>query len=680
MAAQILSDLVARLLDANGNPVSGGSVTFYLTGTTTKQTVYANSALTVALTNPLSTNSAGLFVNASNQPTAIYLDPQYVYRAVYNDATGTTIRDVDPVNPDTLNAQVAAAEAAQTAAEAAQAASEAARDDAQDILDSVTTAGDTQSQRLTDEATNHIVEIASAASSQYYAASADGVSNGVASISGLVAGSGGTNGQFDLAFSGGGGSGAAGRFVVSGGAVTTVTLTAAGHGYTSAPTISFAASAGLTGASASAVIAGNTNDGEYYLVQGADADTAFELWQNVSGSATYRRDFPSKSYLDNQVITGSDSALCGYEWAVIDSQYRIIEGQQINGPYVIWAPMRIVNLSVDDFSSGTITTNEIITPLDTIGGTSDPELSGYLEAQVDKNYRVIAGRTAALREVHPRSFYWPSSDDSASWRVTCTDGNVRKISGATGAVTALTSANADRYPRVLPDESGVIFQRDQGMGVWADYYVPIGGGTAQPVDSLPQIAGWGDSMTQNVGYTPWLDRLTTALNRITFNGGIAGETSTQIKNRMVVDTIHNNWLTIIEAGRNDILTSGQATVTANIAAMVAHLQAVNKRYLVVSIFNTSGEPSGSAAYNTITACNAALAATYGSSYLDVRGWMIANGLAAAGLTATTQDNTDIANDVVPTSLRITSDTLHHNDYGTTAFAACVQNAIQTRGW
>lgn len=539
-------------------------------------------------------------------------------------------------------------------------------------------AGDAQSARLDSETLDHIGEIATATAAEYYAASADGVSNGVASIVALVGGAGGTNGTFDLAFTGGGGgTGAAGRFVVAGGAVTSVILTASGHGYTAAPVPDFSASAGLAGASATAVIAPNTNAGEYFLVQGADANSACELWQNVAGVATYRRTFPSKAYFDAQIITGSDSALSGYDWAVLDNQNRIVEGQLINGPYVVYAPTRYVSLKADTLTVTALGANQINLPLDQITGTSDPALSGFLEAEIDKNSRVISGRTTALKEMRPRSYYWPSSDDSVNWRVTCTDGNVRKINRATGAVTVLTNVNADRYPRVLPDESGVIFQRDQGMGVWVDYYVPIGGGTAQPQDSLPMFAGWGDSIMQNVGYTPWLDRLTLATGRLSFNGGIAGETSTQIKNRMVADTIHANWLAIIEAGRNDILTAGQATVMANIAAMVAHLQAVNKRFLVLSIFNSSGEPIGNGNYNTIMACNAALAATYGGNYLDVRSWLIANGLAAAGLDPSL-DAADRANDVIPTSLR--ADTLHPNNYGTTAIAACVQDAIATKGW
>jgi hypothetical protein len=97
--AQLLPDVVFRLLDSSANPISGGTATFYLSGTSTPTPVYSNATLATALPNPISTNSAGLFVNGSNAVTAIYTDDSIEYRAVFKDATGTTIRDIDPVFP-----------------------------------------------------------------------------------------------------------------------------------------------------------------------------------------------------------------------------------------------------------------------------------------------------------------------------------------------------------------------------------------------------------------------------------------------------------------------------------------------------------------------------------------------------------------------------------------------------
>lgn len=77
---------------------------------------------------------------------------------------------------------------------------------------------------------------------------------GVDGYTDLVGGSGGTDGTFDLAFTGGDGDGAEGTFTVTAGAVTDITITSGGI-YTVAPSPDFSASAGLTGASATLTLA-----------------------------------------------------------------------------------------------------------------------------------------------------------------------------------------------------------------------------------------------------------------------------------------------------------------------------------------------------------------------------------------------------------------------------------------
>ncbi|WP_189644378.1 SGNH/GDSL hydrolase family protein [Mesorhizobium sp. M9A.F.Ca.ET.002.03.1.2] len=89
---------------------------------------------------------------------------------------------------------------------------------------------------------------------------------GVVGSGAITAGSGGTNGTFDLAFTGGAGSGAAGRFVVAGGALTQILITAPGS-YTVAPSFSFAASAGLAEAAAAVVLGRNVDVGEYFWTE-----------------------------------------------------------------------------------------------------------------------------------------------------------------------------------------------------------------------------------------------------------------------------------------------------------------------------------------------------------------------------------------------------------------------------
>jgi hypothetical protein len=125
-----------------------------------------------------------------------------------------------------------------------------------------------------------------------------GRSKGVLQLTTLVGGSGGTNGTFALAFSGGAGTSAGGYFIVSGGAVTTAVITHEGYNYTSAPTVSFAASAGLTGASAVAVIDYVVNDGEAFKVQGTGDVAAYEYRRTNSTTSVLIATYPSSSYID----------------------------------------------------------------------------------------------------------------------------------------------------------------------------------------------------------------------------------------------------------------------------------------------------------------------------------------------------------------------------------------------
>ena len=45
--------------DANGDPLSAGTITFYDTNTTTLKAVYSNAALTTSITNPYTLDAGG---------------------------------------------------------------------------------------------------------------------------------------------------------------------------------------------------------------------------------------------------------------------------------------------------------------------------------------------------------------------------------------------------------------------------------------------------------------------------------------------------------------------------------------------------------------------------------------------------------------------------------------------
>lgn len=164
---------------------------------------------------------------------------------------------------------------------------------------------------------------------------AEGLTNGVVNTANLVGGAGGTDGTFAIGFSGGGGSGAAGTFVVSGGAITQITITKPGRNYTSAPAMSFTASAGLSGASASAVIGQLAPDGAYYLVKGA-GDAYATLYRNVGGVATDQGlVIPSLSYVDG-ILAEADALLDAGVADVVAARQEVLNVALIGRPSQGW--------------------------------------------------------------------------------------------------------------------------------------------------------------------------------------------------------------------------------------------------------------------------------------------------------------------------------------------------------
>lgn len=167
---------------------------------------------------------------------------------------------------------------------------------------------------------------------------------------------------------------------------------------------------------------------------------------------------------------------------------------------------------------------------------------------------------------------------------------------------------------------------------------------------------WGDSFFGGAGgATKIPDQMVVASKFNIVNKGVGGETSTQIKDRLVADVANYSKSVIIWAGRNNF--NSPATVKADIATMVSTIG--HTRYLVVSIFNgdSASEWIGGADYNTIKQLNADLKAIYGSKYVEARDYIVSLHNNSA------QDLIDFSHDVSPVSLRNTGDPLHLNSTG-----------------
>lgn len=98
MASEIFTGL-PRATDADGDVLSGATWSFYASGTSTPQSVYANASLATSLGAVVTADSGGQFV-------PIYFNSALSYRGVLKTAGGSTLRDIDPIN-DSLAANLA---------------------------------------------------------------------------------------------------------------------------------------------------------------------------------------------------------------------------------------------------------------------------------------------------------------------------------------------------------------------------------------------------------------------------------------------------------------------------------------------------------------------------------------------------------------------------------------------
>lgn len=136
----------------------------------------------------------------------------------------------------------------------------------------------------------------------------------------------------------------------------------------------------------------------------------------------------------------------------------------------------------------------------------------------------------------------------------------------------------------------------------------------------------------------------------------------------------------IWSGRNDVTVSTPiVSVLASIRAAIDYLSPRVKRVIVMEVVPTAGEAADRKAY--LADLNAAIKAAFPEFWLDIATYLRTQAAAdAAGITFTSQDNTDIANGYTPTSFRLASDSTHINASGCIAVAARVYQEAQVRGW
>ena len=165
----------------------------------------------------------------------------------------------------------------------------------------------------------------------------------------------------------------------------------------------------------------------------------------------------------------------------------------------------------------------------------------------------------------------------------------------------------------------------------------------------------GDSLTEGFGGSSYPSQFATLSGAFVTNRGVGGQTSTQIKDRVVAATSQLHLPTVLFPGRNDFNSIGVGagtTIKANVATSVAALN--HNRYLILGVTNRSDEATGNATLNAIIAYNSDMATLYPGRFLDVRALLMTKG-------TTGQDAIDVAAGKIPSSLM--ADVTHFNTLG-----------------
>jgi len=196
----------------------------------------------------------------------------------------------------------------------------------------------------------------------------------------------------------------------------------------------------------------------------------------------------------------------------------------------------------------------------------------------------------------------------------------------------------------------------------------VAAGSAGAAALSPDIAMWGDSMThichRHLGEA-------YAGQRKVHNGGVSGETSQQIRARMVADKAHKDRITVIWYGQNNKV---KADVKADVAASLATLAPGNDRFIVLGMVGWANEAIRNWPMHTqIVQANRELAARYPNNFIDIRAHLVSQ-----YQRGNEQDQDDFRNDLVPSSLR--SDAIHLKDEGCHVVAARIKEFIAAKGW
>lgn len=186
--------------------------------------------------------------------------------------------------------------------------------------------------------------------------------------------------------------------------------------------------------------------------------------------------------------------------------------------------------------------------------------------------------------------------------------------------------------------------------------------------SVTDISCWGDSLTP--GVVTLMQEALFSSGQSVRQLGVGGETSTQVKTRLLADPAGKSGINIIWVGTNNITAT--STVLADVADMVADLD--SSEYIIVTPLPNidSTDWIGGADRAAIEATIDGLLDAYPNNSFDALTYLQGYG------TGTGQDATDVTNGIVPSSLR--DGTLHLNTGGSNRMSIGLRDFITAKGW
>ncbi|MGR3822455.1 MAG: hypothetical protein ACU0A5_07750 [Salipiger marinus] len=244
---------------------------------------------------------------------------------------------------------------------------------------------------------------------------------------------------------------------------------------------------------------------------------------------------------------------------------------------------------------------------------------------------------------------------------------------------------------------------NRGVGGWSVADIATRAGAIQPLVTLTggELPASGSvavtAIEPATGWSPYVDT--------TFFGTILGEPVTMVWDHTAethtitrdVDgsaipvppgtpfissenATYREYCQTIWVGRNAVTSETfEEDTLAMVAALVAHLTPLARRFVVIGVTNATSETRGTTAYDKIVSLNERLAEIYGPYFYDLRRDFINYGLARAGIPPTDGDTENIEADAPPPSLM--ADPTHPTSpTGYNVQRDLVAEWLQAKGW